>query len=250
MSGPVDFLSGVKIDMSAELEQKADIHYNSRLERYFADTGEKAHCFSWLHKRAEEMYSRKTVFIDLPVIILGVLNGATSIGSQSLFGDSQFASVGIGVVALITSILSTIGSYFSWSRRAEAHKGSSLQYAKLYRFLSIEMSLPRNERMRPADLLKYVREQYDRFSETSPLIPPIIIELFRTRFDKTEYSEIARPEEAGALQPISVYRDHTAPNTPSQTPASPEQRFSVQVEIPTPPNTPVATSPARQPADA
>jgi hypothetical protein len=228
--------------MAAEIEQKSEIHWNSRLEKYFADTGEKAHCFSWLHKRAEEMYSRKTVFIDLPVIILGVLNGATSIGSQSLFGNSQFASVAIGAVALITSILSTIGSYFSWSRRAEAHKGSSLQYAKLYRFLSIEMSLPRHERMRPADLLKYVREQYDRFSETSPLIPPVIIELFRNRFDKTEYSEIARPEEANGLSSISIYRDYTAPNSPSQTPALESRIHSFQVEIEAPPNTPVATA--------
>jgi hypothetical protein len=235
-SGIADFLYDAKVEMpESDIIQKADIHWNSRLEKYFADTGEKAHCFSWLHKRAEEMYSKKTVFIDLPVIILGVLNGATSIGSQSLFGDSQFASVGIGVVALITSILSTIGSYFSWSRRAEAHKISSLQYAKLYRFLSIEMSLPRNERMSPADLLKYVREQYDRFSETSPLIPPSIIELFRTRFDKVEYSEIARPEEANGLSAISVYRDHTAPNSPSETPGT----GHFQVEFVAPPPTPI-----------
>ncbi len=87
----------------------SNIHWTVNLEEYFADTGEKAHCLSWLHKKAESVYSRKTVFIDLPVIVLGVLNGATSIGSKSLFGDSQFASVGIGVVALLTSILNAMG---------------------------------------------------------------------------------------------------------------------------------------------
>ncbi len=221
-----------------ELEQKLDINWNSRLESYFADTGEKAHCFSWLHKRSEELYSRKTVFIDLPVIILGVLNGATSIGSQSLFGDSKFASVGIGIVALLTSILNTIGSYFSWSRRAEAHKIASLQYAKLYRFLSIEMSLPRNERMSPADLLKYTREQYDRFSETSPLIPPTVVSLFVERFSDAKYAEISRPEETNGLTHISIYRDHTAPPTPSQTPETQQRVSALQVVTVTPPTTP------------
>lgn len=186
------------------IEEK-HINWNVRLEEYFASTGEKANCLAWCHKRAEERYSVSSIWIDLPVIILGVLNGATSIGSKSLFGDSDYASVGIGLVALLTSILTTIGSYFSWSRRAEAHKISSLQYAKLYRFLSIEMSLPRNERMSPADLLKYVKEQYDRLSEISPLIPPQVVLLFKTHFK--DAIAISKPDEVNGLEPISVFKE-------------------------------------------
>ncbi len=181
------------------------INWNVRLEEYFASTGEKASCLSWCHKRAEERYSASSIWIDLPVIILGVLNGATSIGSKSLFGDSDYASIGIGAVALITSILNTIGSYFSWSRRAEAHKISSLQYAKLYRFLSIEMSLPRCERMSPAELLKYVKEQYDRLSEISPLIPPQIVALFKTYFK--DATDISKPDEVNGLEAISIFKE-------------------------------------------
>ena len=181
------------------------INWNVRLEEYFASTGEKANCLSWCHKRAEERYSASSIWIDLPVIILGVLNGATSIGSKSLFGDSQYASIGIGAVALITSILNTIGSYFSWSRRAEAHKISSLQYAKLYRYLSIEMSLPRHERMSPSDLLKYVKEQYDRLSEISPLIPPQIVTLFKTHFK--DATDISKPDEVNGLEAISIFKE-------------------------------------------
>jgi hypothetical protein len=202
----------------AEVEQSIVIRWNSRLEEYFTTTAERSHCNSWLHKRSEELYSKQTVIIDLPVIILGVLNGATSIGSKSLFGDSAYASVGIGIVALLTSILSTIGSYFSWSRRAEGHKMASLQYAKLYRFLSIEMALPRNERMQPHDLLKYVKQEYDRLAEISPMIPPKIIELFRIRFaDNPKYESISFPEETNGLQPVHVYKDHRIV-TPSETP--------------------------------
>ena len=205
--------------MAAEVETRSAIHWNSRIEEYFANTAEKAHCFAWLHKRSEELFSRKTVFVDLPCIVLSVINGAISVGSQSLFGDSQYASVGIGAVALCCGILNSVGSYFGWSRRAEAHKQSSLQYAKLYRFLSIEMSLPRAERMAPTDLLKYTSQEYDRYSETSPLIPPGIIELFKIRFgDDPKYKDICKPEETNGLAPVSVYHDHTRPPTPSVSP--------------------------------
>ncbi len=139
-----------------------------------------------------------------PAERVGVVNCATSIGSKSLFGDSAYASVAIGAVALLTSILNTVGSYFAWARRAESHKQSSLQYAKLYRFLSIEMSLPRHERMRPGDLLKYVHHEYDRFAETSPLVPPSVVELFKSRFSGEQYRDIAVPEEMNGLTAIAV----------------------------------------------
>lgn len=186
----------------AHLQQ---IHWTPHLEQFMADTGEKAYCFSWLHKKAEAIVSQKTIIIDLPVIILGVLNGATSIGSRSMFGDSSFAPIGIGIVALLTSILNTVGSYFGLARRAEAHKISSIQYAKLYRFLKIEMGLPRSERMLPADLLKVVREQIDRLAEISPAIPDAVISEFKTKFSSAEYKDIARPEICNGLERVSVH---------------------------------------------
>jgi hypothetical protein len=186
------------------------ITWNKRLEEYFAETGEKAHCLSWIHRKAEEMYSARNVWIDLPAIILGTLNGAVSVGSESLFGGSPYAPVGVGVVALLTAILTTIGSYFSWSRRAEGHRISSLNYAKLYRFLTIEMSLPRNERMTPNDLLKYVKTEYDRLSEISPLVPPNIIEDFKLRFSDAKYDAISRPEDTNGLHPIHIFQREDA----------------------------------------
>jgi hypothetical protein len=186
------------------------ITWNKRLEEYFAETGEKAHCLSWIHRKAEEMYSARNVWIDLPAIILGTLNGAVSVGSESLFGGSPYAPVGVGVVALLTAILTTIGSYFSWSRRAEGHRISALNYAKLYRFLTIEMSLPRNERMTPNDLLKYVKTEYDRLSEISPLVPPNIIEDFKMKFSDAKYDAISRPEDTNGLHPIHIFQREDA----------------------------------------
>lgn len=181
------------------------VSWNKRLEEYFAHTGEKAHCLSWIHRKGEELYSGRSVWIDLPVIILGTLNGAVSVGSDSLFGSAQYASIGVGAVALITAILSTIGSYFAFSRRAEGHRISALNYAKLYRFLCVEMSLPRHERMTPSDLLKYVKTEYDRLSEISPLVPPTIISLFRARFSDAKYDEISKPEDTNGLHAITIY---------------------------------------------
>jgi len=187
-------------------EINPDIRWNERLESYFATTGERANGLAWLHTKAQERYSGLKNYTDLPVIVLGVLNGATSIGSQSLFGDSPFASVGVGIIALITAILSTVSSYFKWAARAEAHRIAALQFSKLFRFLSVQMSLPREERMRPAELLKYSKEQYDRLAEVAPLLPPQVIAAFKARFDTGEYADLSKPEAANGLEAIVVYQ--------------------------------------------
>jgi len=185
----------------------SNIDWNPRLEHYLAETGEKAHALSWLHKKAQERYSNMKNYTDLPVIILGVLNGATSIGSTSLFGDTPFASIGVGIIALITAILSTVSSYFKWAARAEAHRIVSLQYSKFYRFLNVQCSLPRDERMPPSDLLKYTKDEYDRLNEISPLIPPQIITLFKRTFAEKKYEDISRPEDTNGLEAIVVYKE-------------------------------------------
>lgn len=195
----------------AELGNNKDIKWNTRLESFFCETGEKAICFSWLHKQAETMYSTRTVFIDIPVILLGTINGSISVGSNTLFGDSKMAPVIIGGIILVSALLTTVSSYFAWARRAEAHKISANSWSKLYRFLSVEMSLPRHERMTPTDILKYVRNEYDRLTEISPLIPKVIIDRFRQKFSTIK--DIAFPEETNGLHPIIPYKEKT-PTTP------------------------------------
>jgi hypothetical protein len=187
----------------ASSEENRVITWNEKLEEYFTSTGEKAHCLGWLHKKSEAAFSRKTTFIDLPVIILSTLIGATSIGSKSLFGESPIAPIVLGIISIFVSILNTVGAYFSWSRRAEAHRISNIQYSRMYRNISVEMSLPRNERSLPAELLRYIRVEYDRLSEISPLIPPEIIALFNDKFSNEK--EISQPEEVNGLEKIEVY---------------------------------------------
>jgi hypothetical protein len=210
-----------------EEKDKKIINWNDRLEEYFASTGEKCHCLSWLHKKSEAVYSLRTTFIDLPVIVISTVVGAASIGSDSLFGDSPLAPVILGIFSIFVSVLNTVGSYFAWSRRAEAHRVSSIQYAKMYRYLNVEMSLPRLERSTPPELLKYVRDEYERLSEISPLLPPKVIAEFNARFHHLK--EISQPEEVNGLEKITVYipkletmATNTDPEEPPPPPPEPE----------------------------
>jgi hypothetical protein len=191
--------------MESASEISGNIQWTDKLEEYLASTGEKAHCLSWVHKRSEQLYSTRKTFIDMPVIVGSSVIGFLNAGSSTMFSDPQISSIALGIGSLVVGILNTMGTYFGWAKRAEGHRISAIHYSKLYRFITVEMSLPREERMKPSDFLKYVKDQYDRLQEISPLVPPSVIREFQSKFSK--YTEISKPEEANGLEKIEVYHE-------------------------------------------
>lgn len=175
------------------------------LEDYFAQTGEKANGLAIMHKRAESVFTRRKTYIDLPVIVGSGAVAFLNAGSSSLFTDHQLAATALGVGSLVIGILNTVGTYFGWAKRAEGHRMSGIHYAKLYRFINVELRLPRDQRMQPGDFLKYVKDQYDRLAELSPLIPSSISKDFSRQMEK--YKDISKPEETNGLNKINIFVD-------------------------------------------
>jgi hypothetical protein len=189
-----------------------DVSWHSQLERVISDEGERCLCFSWLHGKSQKMFSKLNTMISIPVIIMSTIAGSASIGSANLFSNAAVAGVSIGVVSLMVGVLNTISSYFGWAKRSEAHRIAAVTYEKVYRFILIELAMPREERMVARDMLKIVRDQCDRLQETSPQIPDQIISEFKKKFgDSTP--DLKKPEITNGLDPIFVYSvDTSAPS--------------------------------------
>jgi hypothetical protein len=183
-----------------------NVTWTVTLEDYFAQTGEKANGLSIMHKRAESIFARRKTYIDLPVIVGSGAVAFLNAGSSSLFaGNAQLAATALGVASLTIGIINTIGTYFGWAKRAEGHRMSAIHYAKLYRFINVELRLPREQRMQPGDFLKYVKDQYDRLAEMSPLIPSSVTKGFAAQMEK--YMDISKPEETNGLNKIEIFVD-------------------------------------------
>jgi len=192
-------------------ETPTSVSWNSQLELILSQEGERALCYSWLHNNSQKRYTRMDTYITLPTILLSTLSGSASIGSASMFpGLTGTASLAIGFLSLSVGVLNTVSSYFGWGKRSESHKSAAMTYSKIHRFIMIELSLPRSERMAAKDMLKVIRDQLDRLMETSPQIPDPIIELFRQKFYSTT-PNITKPEITNGLDPIHVYHEELSP---------------------------------------
>lgn len=179
------------------------ISWNPQIEKLIAEEGEKAFGFFWLHNKAELKYQRNENYISLPVIILSTVTGFLSASAGSILPQDNTTSGLLGAVSIVVGILNTIGSKFAFSKRAEGHRIASIHYSKLFRFINIELSLPRKERMPPFDMIKIIREDIDRLKETAPAIPSEIIDAFNTHFESE--TGIAKPEITNGLTKINIY---------------------------------------------
>jgi hypothetical protein len=183
------------------------IHWSSQLETLIASETERCRGLAWIHLKAEQIFSTRNNYIQIPVIVLSTLAGTASVGSSSLFPeDAKMGSVIIGGVSILCGILNTIQSYFNFARKAESHKAAYLSYSKLFQDISIELSLPRTERKSPNLLLGELRAEIKRLSETTPTPPQQVLDLFNLHF-KNEDKSIARPYEVNGLTRVAVWKD-------------------------------------------
>jgi hypothetical protein len=179
-----------------------DIHWSTDLEAYFKQVGERSQCLGILHAHAERMFGSRKTKLELPVIVLSAITGFLSVGSAQIFQGWAYTPVVLGVSSLFVSVLNTTGSYFGWAKRAEGHRIASIQFAKSYRFLQIEMSLPREERMTAHDLLKKTKDDFDRLTEVSPPLPEESIAYFKANYKE---ADVSKPEEANGLTAIHIF---------------------------------------------
>lgn len=188
-----------------QITTQSKILWNEALEQLVKGLGEKALSMSWLHNFCEKRFSYFNNFLAIPAIILSTITGA---GTVAFGSNNETVAFAMGALSITVSIISTLNSYFTFAKRAEAHRITSVSYSKLYLMISIELSLPRERRMGPKDFLKVCSEQIQRLNEIQPLVADAAIKAYNIKF-KDEPPTISRPECTNGLVDIRVYIDDT-----------------------------------------
>ena len=173
-----------EIDEPSEAGTSVSIAWTQTNEKIAVEWCDIAKCYKWLHYRSHQNFSTLQMWFTVPAIILSTISGTASFAQASLPVSMQtFAPMVIGSVNIFIGILTTIQQYLKISEYNESHRISAISWDKFSRNIKIELAKHPDDRAEDAGrFLKSNREEFDRLMETSPSIPPKIIDEFIATF--------------------------------------------------------------------
>lgn len=223
------------------VSRNAEITWNHAIEDLLCQEAEKCSGLSWLHSKSETLYSNRTNYMQLPIIILSAVSGFIS---GVIPGDMPGGTAGIGGVSIVVSILGTINSYFAFAKRTEGHRIAAVQYAQICRAIRIEMNLPQDQRTPPKILLKMIKDDLKRLSETAPRVPDAMLEAFRKEIipkaENISHPEIIdgienvvafHPKEMSSIPPVEPHTIVVEESLPNEIVASQSEKASVKIDL-------------------
>lgn len=154
------------------------LDYDTDVENMLKENAEECESLSLLHRSAFEKYNRLSNIINVPVIVLSSAIGfATGVKI-----DYEDINIVLGVASIFVGIIKSIDSYFALPKRAEGHRLCSLKYAQINKRIAVELSLKREQRQNPKDMLNLIKTDMKNLADIAPLIDYDIIEDFKNKY--------------------------------------------------------------------
>lgn len=179
-----------------------DIQYNTDLEQLLKEQAEQAESYSILHSLSHEKYQFRSNIINIPVIVLSSVIGlATGMNIQS---DDMYIILSVG--SIFVSVIKSIDSYFQLQKRAEGHRLCGLTFSQISKKIQIELSLSREQRQNPKDMLGLIKTDLKNLFDIAPIIDPDIVE---------KYNILYKNETGVSKPPITNGLTHVKINNPA-----------------------------------
>ena len=147
------------------------VRWNRPLETLLRELADESQILASLHQKSHEYFAAKNKKYQLPIIILSVISGSGNFVSNSFPDEQEVIILGIGVLSICTSIISSVSQYLKLSEYSEAHRIASVSWEKFYQTIRFQLIRRRQDRTDLSEYMTMVTNEYQRMKETSPIIP-------------------------------------------------------------------------------
>ena len=191
--------------MSKEKKENVELVWHNQQENILKKWGEIGSSYRFMHDRAFLKYEAQNLRFALPVIILSTVTGTANFAQASFPEEWQsYVPLFAGFLNLSAGLITTIAQFLRVSELLEGHRAASIAYSKFARNISVELSLPKDERSCSGrDFIANSRMELDRLIEQSPNIPLEIVKLFGKKFQDNAFVKPDILEITG----VEVYKD-------------------------------------------
>lgn len=145
--------------------------------------------YRFMHDKAYLYFEKQNFRFALPVIILSTVTGTANFAQGSFPSAwAVYVPLFIGFLNLTAGLLTTIAQFLRVSELLEGHRSASISYSKFSRNISVELSLPPDERSKNGrEFIASSRVELDRLIEQSPNIPLHIVKNFGKSFSGSSF---------------------------------------------------------------
>ena len=169
------------------VEKKEDIKiWFPEQEHILKKWAEVSKSYRWFHDKAHSKYKWQNFWFSIPVIVLSNLTGIANFAQNSIPDDNEnkrYVPLGIGFINILAGIITTVYQFLKVAELVEAHRSSSLLYSKFSRDISVQLTLPHQQRKyNGKDYLNMKKDEFDRLLEQAPVIPNKIVQQYTNEF--------------------------------------------------------------------
>jgi hypothetical protein len=183
------------------MKEDVIIQYDTDLEILLKDNAEECESYSLLHRASYEKYNNRSNWINVPVIAISNLVGFTT--ALDVGWDKM--NICLGIVSIFLGIIKSVDSYFGLPKRAEGHRICSLQYAQINKKIAVELSLKREQRQNPKDMLNIIKTDMRNLADIAPLIDADTIDDFKKKYaDSSGHYTTNTPNITNGLTPVTI----------------------------------------------
>jgi len=146
--------------------------------------------YRFMHDRSYTKFEKQNLRFALPVIIISTVTGTANFAQGSFPPEwNTYVPLFIGFLNLTAGLLTTVAQFLRVSELLEGHRAAAIAYSKFSRNVSVELSLPREERTcGGTEFVTSCRAELDRLIESTPNIPLEIIRAFGKKFEADEHT--------------------------------------------------------------
>lgn len=174
--------------MSMETDE-VEIVWHEQQEKILKRWSEIGSSYRFMHDRAYLHFETQNFRFALPVIILSTVTGTANFAQGSFPAEwATYVPLFIGFLNLTAGLITTIAQFLRVSELLEGHRAASISYSKFSRNISVELSLPPDERSSGGrEFIAARRVELDRLIEQSPNIPMHIVKEFGKTFADSNF---------------------------------------------------------------
>lgn len=180
--------------------------WNDQMEGLIKSWGEKAAGLRYMHNVSagtwKDFGNKLTLWsIGITTIASGMSLVSASIDDEETKNIVLYVVGGVGIVS---GFLQTLKKFYNAEEKAADHASIAKQFGSFYRYVTLQLGMPRSDRLPSDKLSEWTLKEYERLQLDAPPVGGDAIKSFKTKFTDPEQSV---PDICEEKFVIKVYND-------------------------------------------